>query len=131
AFNWSWQRGYPRTHGGNLALINPVTHKFNNEPLQPNRPYSVLCYAGTENKSAPTTSTKWFMVDTTFSDTSKASEIAHRLCHNAGGKFAVPTTSYWMDDAFAALKTQNHIVTNYQRVGENWIPNDGKSLLVP
>ena len=48
------------------------------------------------------------------------------------GKFAVPTTSYWMNDMIKDLKSQNidskNIIVNYIYKKPDWVANDSKPL---
>jgi hypothetical protein len=125
AFLWSWELGYPLTHGSKIAYINPATGHFANQPLVAETPYSVLCYR--KKPSNPTEAFDWYLLTIQLSDVNKAFENAQLACKNSSGFFAAPTTSYWMNDVMSMVNAQgingDLIIVNYNYKQGEWIPN--------
>lgn len=129
---WSWQPGYPVNNGATIAQINPSNWHFENQPLKINQTYYALCYKKTAIQS-PTTALQWFTIQIAFSKTKLAYDLPNKACHYAGGYFATPVTSYWMDDVVSMLKNNNvnaPVLINLIDANNQWVVNNKSSLLL-
>lgn len=129
SFLWSWELGYPLQAGGsNIAYVNSMTGHFENMPLKVNTIYSVLCVKPFTQLS-PLAPLPWYIKNINITHLNSINVAAQSTCQKSGGFFAVPTTSYWMDDALNVIKaTQTNpynVIVNYQNIHGQWIPNAG------
>lgn len=127
SFLWSWNLGYPLTHGGsNIAYINPNTAHFENDVLSSDHSYSVLCYRKTSSQKTPAL-LQWYLENLKMSNMNKIYDSAEAACQNSGGVFAVPTTSYWMSDVMNVIHANKmhaqYVIVNYQYINNEWVPN--------
>lgn len=122
AFLWSWGLGYPLKSGGSdIAYINPKTGHFENDALIKNETYSILCYRPTSRLEGPTAPLDWFTVSMKITNANQIISTAQESCKNAGGVFAVPTTSYWMQDVLQIITSPT--IVNYQKKEGEWVPD--------
>lgn len=127
SFLWSWKLGYPLiNHGSDIAYIDSKSGHFENEPLTAGDMYRVLCMKPMQQQS-PTAPLEWTIETVKVGDLNNVATIAQDICKQKGGIFAVPTTSYWMDDAMTVIhaekQDQYKILVNYQKINGHWTPN--------
>lgn len=131
SFIWSWEIGYPlKSNSADIAYINSETRHFENNTLKENTYYYVLCYHPTNKQFRPHF-ISWYIEKMALYQHEKVAALANQACEKSNGKFAVPTTSYWMSDALNIMpKTNENYLTlvNYQKVNDEWVPNDKKGL---
>lgn len=131
---WSWGRGYPlkgENDANRQAFIVPTETvsaiHFQNDATSLNAANSVLCHV--KSVSQETLGPKeWFIVPL------KENILPSIRCEDSNGIYAVPVTSYQMDDVAQMLKETkiriaSPIWVNY-RFDENagWVANSGKAL---
>ncbi len=121
---WSWGLGYPLNNGSDIAYINPSSTHFENSPFTTNNTYTVLCIKPT-SQNTPSAALNWYVASLKISDPKSIADSAKQACADSGGRFAVPTTSYWLDDVLHSVTNNTNIIVNYQRINNTWIPNDG------
>jgi hypothetical protein len=127
SFLWSWELGYPIVNNGSdIAYIDPKTGHFKNESLAAGGIYGVLCVKPMELQS-PVAPLSWSVETVKISDLNTVAAVAQDACARAGTAFAVPTTSYWMNDALTVIRAgklnQSNVLVNYQKVNGQWTPN--------
>lgn len=141
SFLWSWDLGYPltKTNGSDVAYINPNTGHFQNAPLVLNNVYSVLCVRSVQQQT-PIAPLPWYLETMTITDLKNVYSAAQAVCARSGGSFAVPVTSYWLNDALNLINPQGkinpyNVLVNYENLAGEWTPNvtnlkRGRSLVM-